>query len=129
MFKLNINSKNGELKYYLMRYLCFIYRGIMLPGNLTFQTGDHALWVKIIFVKKTVNYIIILAKWHICKQKYFNGPVNLHTFLSLLKSNLELEKYILSCNGKLNEFIKVYRGLYTTIYNNMVSISSRPTRA
>ena len=38
---------------------------------------------------RQVNYILLLAKWHVCNQKYFNHSVDLYTFFPVLKSHLD----------------------------------------
>ncbi len=53
---------------------------------------------------KNVNYVILLAKWYIPRQLYFTRNIDFFNFLILLKSHLDTEKYIWTCNGRLHTF-------------------------
>ena len=61
---------------------------------------------------KSVNYIILLAKWFICKQKTNNCKIDFYSFLPVLKQHLNVEKYICTCNDKRNIFEKQWGEIY-----------------
>ena len=64
---------------------------------------------------KQVNYIILLAKWFIHRQKQASKSVDLYAFLPVLKYHLELERYISVCNGKMNVFGKQWGKIYDNL--------------
>ena len=53
-----------------------------------------------------INYIILLAKWYIQSQTYYERQIDFLGFLTTLKQHLLTEKYICTCNDKLNLFDK-----------------------
>ncbi len=53
---------------------------------------------------KNVNYVILLAKWYVHRHVYLKWNIDFFNFLIVLKSNLDTEKYICTCNGRLHTF-------------------------
>ncbi len=54
---------------------------------------------------KNVYYVILLAKWYIHRQEvYMKRNIDFFNFLIVLKSYLDTEKYICTCNGRLHTF-------------------------
>ena len=64
---------------------------------------------------KTINYVILLAKWYIYRQSYLEKKVDLYGFLVLLKSKLETEKYISTCNGQIRRFDKMWLEIFENL--------------
>ena len=62
-----------------------------------------------------INYIILLAKWYIQRQVYWEHRVDFYDFLVVLKSHLQIEKYICTCNNKSHVFTKKW----LQIWNNL----------
>ncbi len=53
---------------------------------------------------KNVNYVILVAKWYMHRQVYLKRNIEFFNFLIVLKSHLDTEKYICTCNGRLHNF-------------------------
>ncbi len=53
---------------------------------------------------KNVKYLILLAKWYIHRQVYLKRNIDFLNFIIVLKSHLDTEKYICTCNGRLHTF-------------------------
>ncbi len=53
---------------------------------------------------KNLNYVILLGKWYIHGQVYLKRNIDYFNFIIVLKSHLDTEKYIYTCNGRLHTF-------------------------
>ena len=58
------------------------------------------------FGYENINCAILIAKWYIQRQTYLEHRVDFYDFLTVLKSHLQIERYICASNNKLHIFGK-----------------------
>lgn len=61
-----------------------------------------------------MDYCILIGKWYIFKQKYLNRAPSFLEYLLVLKAELEVEKYLLQMENKIETFSK-----WTLLYDNL----------
>ena len=65
-----------------------------------------------------LNFIIIHGKWYIYKCKIGNRPVIIPDFLTDIRFQLTIEKYILSAKGELIKFINKWGILNEALHSD-----------
>jgi len=66
-------------------------------------------------VLKSINYLILIAKWFINKKKSLQEEISFIQFLCIIKDKIEILKIIFLKENKLEEFRNIYGILYNEI--------------
>lgn len=70
-----------------------------------------------------LNYIFVVAKQYMYKNRFFNSIVNLRTFINILGYKFECEKYIVYINNSISESLAKW-GPFTIHSQNFKQICS-----
>ena len=64
------------------------------------------------------NYIMVVAKHYIYKNKISAKQLNINSFISMLKVKFQCERYIANINNKVAKFLKKWTPFYNHFNNN-----------
>ena len=64
------------------------------------------------------NYIMVVAKHYIYKNKFSAKQLNINSFISMLKVKFQCERYIANINNKVAKFLKKWTPFYNHFNNN-----------
>ena len=80
--------------------------------NVSFQKDDRTILFSFQGTNELINYLHVLSKYHIYKDKCSNKRLHIQGFRILLKQKLRSEKYIASIYGRLDHFFKKWLPIY-----------------
>ena len=63
------------------------------------------------------NYIMVVAKHYIYKNKFSAKQLNINSFISMLKVKFQCERYIANINHKVAKFLKKWTPFYNHFNN------------
>ena len=65
-----------------------------------------------------INYVCVLAKYHVYSNTFSGRDLNVEVFKSILKKTYQSEKYLANLNNTFAQFLKNWAPLYNYYERN-----------
>ena len=81
-------------------------------ANITLSLEDREIIFSYTGKKELLNYIYVLAKLYIYKNKFISRSISVQGFINFLKKKMFSEKYICFMNNRFSKFLKKWSPIY-----------------
>lgn len=81
-------------------------------SNLTIELNEKNILFSYEEGYQIKNYLLIMAKYYIYRNKFFRNELNLNCFLSMMERNFKTEKYMACINNNISDFLSKWSPLY-----------------